>query len=141
MLCGAISASIARPNLQAIRTASAFSTGRVPGMPRSTRLAWVLGSAPKVVALPEKIFDWVLSCAWISSPITVSHCICSISSESGRGAQVPVADLLILVRHVEQARLLEVWGEQLHAHRQAVDEAGRHRQARYAREIGGDGVD
>ena len=75
----------------------------------------MLGSAPKVVALPEKIFDWVLSCAWISSPITVSHCICSISSESGRGAQVPVADLLILVRHVEQARLLEVWGEQLHA--------------------------
>ncbi len=44
-------------------------------MPRSTRLAWVLGSAPKVVALPEKIFDWVASCAWISSPITVSHCI------------------------------------------------------------------
>ncbi|MNG12523.1 hypothetical protein D3C84_961390 [compost metagenome] len=71
----AISASMARPNLQAMRTASAFSTGRVPGMPRSTRLAWVLGSAPKVVALPEKIFDWVLSCAWISSPITVSHCM------------------------------------------------------------------
>ena len=58
-----------------MRTASALSTGRVPGIARSIRLAWVLGSAPKVVALPEKIFDWVASCAWISSPITVSHCM------------------------------------------------------------------
>ncbi len=58
-----------------MRTASWFSTGRVPGMARSTRLAWVFGAAPKVVALPEKIFDWVASCAWISSPITVSHCM------------------------------------------------------------------
>ena len=54
-------------------------------MPRSTRLAWVLGSAPKVVALPEKIFDWVESWAWISSPITVSHCmVIVLRSRSGR---------------------------------------------------------
>ncbi|MCY1466556.1 hypothetical protein D3C76_1721580 [compost metagenome] len=56
-----ISASMARPNMHAMRTASWFSTGRTPGMPRSTRLAWVFGSEPKVVALPEKIFDWVAS--------------------------------------------------------------------------------
>ncbi|MCY1179659.1 hypothetical protein D9M73_200680 [compost metagenome] len=74
-LRGAMCASMARPNLQAMRTASSLSTGRVPGIARSTRLAWVLASAPKVVALPENIFDWVESCAWISSPITVSHCM------------------------------------------------------------------
>jgi hypothetical protein len=51
----------ARPNITAMRTASWFSTGSTPGMPRSTRLAWVFGSEPNVVALPEKIFDWVAS--------------------------------------------------------------------------------
>ena len=70
-----------------MRTACSLSTGRVPGMPRSTRLAWVFGSAPKVVALPEKIFDWVLSWAWISSPITVSHCIVRVP-QNPAGVQV-----------------------------------------------------
>jgi len=36
---------------------------------------------------------------------------------------------------------LEVRREQLHAHRQAIDEAGGHGQARQAREVGGDGVE
>ncbi len=49
--------------MQAMRTAFSLSTGSTPGMPRSIRLAWVLGSAPKVVALPEKIFERVLSWA------------------------------------------------------------------------------
>ncbi|MNG30389.1 hypothetical protein D3C84_1159980 [compost metagenome] len=62
-LCWPISASIARPNITAMRTASWFSTGSTPGMPRSTRLAWVFGSEPKVVELPEKIFDRVVS--WV----------------------------------------------------------------------------
>lgn len=38
-----------------------FSTGNTPGIPRSIRLAWVFGSEPNVVELPEKIFDRVVS--------------------------------------------------------------------------------
>jgi hypothetical protein len=33
----------------------------------------VFGSAPNAVLAPEKIFDFVVSCAWTSSPMTVSH--------------------------------------------------------------------
>jgi hypothetical protein len=33
---------------------------------------WVLGAAPNAVLLPQKIFEAVSSCAWTSSPITVS---------------------------------------------------------------------
>jgi len=58
-----------------------FSTGSTPGSAMSTALAWVLGAAPKAVLLPEKIFDWVASWVWTSSPITVSHFI--ISKPSG----------------------------------------------------------
>ena len=54
---------------------------------------------------------------------------------------MPVADLLVLVRDVEQTTFLEVVAEQLHAHRQTIDEAGRHRQAGDAGQVGGDGVD
>jgi hypothetical protein len=39
-------APIASPKRIAMRTASAFGTGKVPGYPRSTALAWALGSAP-----------------------------------------------------------------------------------------------
>ena len=45
------------------------------------------------------------------------------------------------MRDVEQTTLLEVVAEQLHAHRQAIDEAGWHRQAGNAGQVGGDGVD
>jgi len=34
---------------------------------------WVLGPAPNAVLQPQKIFDAVSSCAWISSPITASN--------------------------------------------------------------------
>ena len=44
-----------------------------PGMPRSISAAWVFGSAPKAVEAPEKIFDWVASCAWVSMPMTTSQ--------------------------------------------------------------------
>src|SRR5699024_399618 len=71
----AISALTAKPNMQAMRTACSLSTGKVPGMAKSIKLAWVLGSAPKAVSLPENIFVFVASCAWICSPIPVSHCI------------------------------------------------------------------
>ena len=45
----------------------------MPGMARSTALAWELGLAPKRVEAPEKIFDSVASCTCTSSPITVSQ--------------------------------------------------------------------
>ncbi len=56
-----MSASMAKPNFTAIVNASAFSTGSVPGIARSTAQAWVLGAAPKRVAAPEKILLRVAS--------------------------------------------------------------------------------
>ena len=53
---------------------------------------------------------------------------------------MPVSVQLVLVRHIEQAAFLEIRGEQLHAHRQTVDKASRHGQARQTGEVGGDGV-
>src|SRR2546425_49649 len=70
-------APIARPNWIARSTAPLFNTGSTPGSARSTGLAWVFGSAPKRVAAPLKILDWVESCACVSRPMTTSHCIMS----------------------------------------------------------------
>jgi hypothetical protein len=39
----------------------------------STPQACVFGTAPKAVEAPEKIFDTVDNCAWVSSPMTTSH--------------------------------------------------------------------
>ena len=58
-----MSASIARPNIMAQRTASSFNTGSVPGIAKSTAQAWVLASAPKVVEALENIFVLVAICA------------------------------------------------------------------------------
>ena len=46
--------------------------GSVPGKARSTGQDWVLGAAPNWVDAPEKIFDWVDSCTWVSRPMTTS---------------------------------------------------------------------
>jgi hypothetical protein len=35
----------------------------------------VLGAAPKAVGAPEKILDLVANWVWISSPMTLSHCM------------------------------------------------------------------
>jgi len=51
-----ILAPTARPKRIARSTAPVFSTGRTPGNAISTPQAWVLGSAPKAVDAPEKIF-------------------------------------------------------------------------------------
>src|SRR5580765_6631265 len=53
---------------------SLFGTGSMPGIAASTRLTWVLGSAPNAVAAPEKSFDLVaVIWAWTSRPTTTSH--------------------------------------------------------------------
>src|SRR5690606_27344879 len=101
------SAPTLRPNFTARCTASWFNTGNVPGNPRSTNDACVLGSAPYVVELPENNFDWVESCTCTSSPMTVSHCmvfshvevICILKL---RGYFfMPVCMCLILMRHIQ----------------------------------------
>jgi hypothetical protein len=54
-------------------TAFLLRTGKTPGKARSTAQAWVLGSAPKAVEAPEKIFETVANCACVSMPMTTSH--------------------------------------------------------------------
>src|SRR3977135_3134043 len=56
-------------------TAVRFRTGSAPGSPRQTAHTCVLGSAPNAVLQPQKIFDAVRSCAWISRPMTGSNSI------------------------------------------------------------------
>jgi len=56
-------------------TAPLFATGSTPGSAMSTAQACTLGAAPNRVDAPENIFDVVESWAWISNPITVSHCM------------------------------------------------------------------
>ena len=53
-------------------TASAFVTGSVPGWPRQTGQVRVLGASPNDSAQPQNIFVRVLSCTWISTPMTGS---------------------------------------------------------------------
>ena len=53
-------------------TASALVTGSVPGWPRQTGQVRVLGSSPNDSAQPQNILVRVLSCTWISSPMTGS---------------------------------------------------------------------
>src|SRR2546426_3300265 len=59
--------------MTANRTARSFRTGRTPGRPRHTGQTGVFGRAPNVVLQAQKIFETVLSCAWTSSPTTVSY--------------------------------------------------------------------
>src|SRR3954466_6534438 len=62
------------PVRTAWRMHSRLGTGSMPGIAASTRLTWVLGSAPKAVAAPENSFDAVaVICAWTSRPTTTSH--------------------------------------------------------------------
>src|SRR5271157_2239497 len=54
-------------------TARLFRTGKAPGMPRQTGHTLVFGGAPKLVGHPQKIFVFVASWTWTSSPITGSY--------------------------------------------------------------------
>src|SRR5450830_1371857 len=99
-------------------TAPRFITGSTPGRARSTGLAWVLGSAPKAIALPLKIFELVVSCTWFSRPMTTSHCMVVLSYEcldAGRGAAVPVGDLLVLVGDAQQLGFSKIITDDLQA--------------------------
>ena len=55
------------------RTHSSLMTGSMPGMATSTSETWLLGSPPKAVEAPENSFDFDVTWAWISIPITTSQ--------------------------------------------------------------------
>src|SRR5271157_5107581 len=59
----------------AMVTASWFNTGRAPGNPRHTGQTLEFGGSPKCVEQEQKIFVFVRSCKWTSSPITASYLV------------------------------------------------------------------
>ena len=61
------------PVRTAWRMHSRLGTGSMPGIAASTRLTWVLGSAPNAVAAPENSLALETTWAWTSRPITTSH--------------------------------------------------------------------
>src|SRR5208337_4737937 len=63
----------ARAVFIAIATASWFNTGSAPGKPRHTGQTLEFGGSPKCVEQEQKIFVFVRSCKWTSSPITASY--------------------------------------------------------------------
>src|SRR5690554_1373112 len=146
MLFGATCAPMARPKRMARSTAPRLRTGSTPGSAMSTALAWRLGSAPKAVEAPEKILDAVFSWAWTSSPMTTSQVFWLMSVSSSRRdfgpAAVPVGDLLVAMRHIEQAGFVEMIADELQAHRHGVRaETAGQRHAWHAGEVDGDGVE
>ena len=58
----------------AYSTTCLLSTGSDPGIPVHTGQVWVFGALPNSVLHPQKIFVFVASSIWTSSPMTVSYC-------------------------------------------------------------------
>src|SRR6267154_6425127 len=52
---------------------ASLMTGSMPGIAASTSETWVLGSPPNSVEAPENSFEFEVTWAWISSPITISQ--------------------------------------------------------------------
>ena len=48
-------------------------TGSMPGKAASTKLTWLLGSAPKAVEAPLNSLALLMTWAWTSRPTTTSH--------------------------------------------------------------------
>ena len=61
------------PVLIACFIQNSFITGSIPGNAASTKLTWVLGSAPNLVDDVENNFDSEVTCACTSNPITTSY--------------------------------------------------------------------
>ena len=78
-------APTASPKRIACSTAARFKTGSTPGSAISTAEAWVLGGAPKAAAAAEKILLRVLSCAWVSMPMTTSQLTASAPRRAAGG--------------------------------------------------------
>ena len=54
-------------------THSSLITGSMPGIAASTSETWVFGSPPNSVEAPENSFEFEVTWAWTSSPITISQ--------------------------------------------------------------------
>ena len=54
-------------------THSSLMTGSMPGIAASTSETWVFGSPPNSVEAPENSFEFEVTWAWTSSPITISQ--------------------------------------------------------------------
>jgi hypothetical protein len=77
--------------------AAALATGSAPGRARQTGQVCVLGSAPKVVAHPQNIFEAVPSSTWVSRPKTGSYRATTSSNSSRRSVLTsPPASWLLL---------------------------------------------
>ncbi len=63
---------VASATLIARLTISRFRTGSAPGYPRQTGQTAVFAGAPKTTGQAQNAFVRVFSCAWTSSPMTVS---------------------------------------------------------------------
>src|SRR5882757_8896095 len=48
-------------------------TGSIPGIAASTSETWLLGSPPNSVEAPENNFEWEVTWAWTSRPMTISQ--------------------------------------------------------------------
>src|SRR5580704_2525591 len=48
-------------------------TGNMPGIAASTRETWLFGSPPNAVEAPENSFEFEVTWAWTSIPITTSQ--------------------------------------------------------------------
>ena len=57
----------------ACRTHSSLITGSMPGIAASTSETWVFGSPPNAVEAPENSFEFEVTWAWTSMPITTSQ--------------------------------------------------------------------
>src|SRR6185312_544346 len=80
------------------RMAYSFATGNTPGKPMHTGHTLVLGGAPKALAQPHHIFDFVLSWTCVSSPMTASYSIEHAKSNHGRARMH--TDFLMCFRHL-----------------------------------------
>src|SRR5581483_2081988 len=115
-------------------TARSFTTGRAPGKPRQTEQVWMLRGSPKDSSQPQNIFVLVLSCTWISRPMTGSY------SPTG-GAPVEADSLLQRIGGAQQAVLAEGRARELEAERKPVAQAAGNRDGRNARQRHGDGAE
>ena len=139
----------AEARLHRLLDAEALMTGSMPGKAASTKLTWVLGSAPNSVAAPENSLALEMTWAWTSRPSTISQAavaafdvVVPLRSCSSRRLCREARRLLEHLGGAEQRRLVEGLADELQAERQAVfREARRHRDARQAGEIHRHGED
>src|SRR5882762_6632364 len=83
---------------------ASLMTGSMPGIAASTSETWVFGSPPNSVEAPENSFEFEVTWAWISKPITTS--------------QSPVAPLIsfdgvagaFMARHVRKRGIWDEFG-------------------------------